>query len=217
MALSVLDLFTVGIGPSASHTVGPMRAARVFAEGLADDDLLSAVTRARVELYGSLGATGHGHGSDRAVILGLEGEDPETVDTASVLERVERVRGSERLHLLGRHDVGLAEDDLVMHRRKSLPGHPNGMTFEAFDASGPDCAPAPTTAWVAASSWTRRRSASTGWWWTTPSYPIPSRAVMIFSPTAATREWGSPSSCAATRRPSAPGPRPGHSCSTSGR
>ncbi|WP_010146972.1 L-serine ammonia-lyase [Serinicoccus profundi] len=136
MALSVLDLFTVGIGPSSSHTVGPMRAARIFAEGLAADGLLTVVTRVRVELYGSLGATGHGHGSDRAVILGLEGEDPETVDTASVLERVERVRGSERLHLLGRHDVGLAEGDLVMHRRKALPGHPNGMTFEAFDASG---------------------------------------------------------------------------------
>ena len=81
MAISVFDLFSIGIGPSSSHTVGPMRAARTFATGLDDDGLLSRVARVRVELYGSLGATGYGHGSDRAVILGLAGERPETVDT----------------------------------------------------------------------------------------------------------------------------------------
>ena len=83
MAISVFDMFKIGIGPSSSHTVGPMRAARAFACGLADDGLLPRVTRVRAELFGSLGATGRGHGSDRAVILGLEGEDPETVDTAT--------------------------------------------------------------------------------------------------------------------------------------
>ena len=82
MAISVFDLFSIGIGPSSSHTVGPMRAARTFALGLADDGLLAATTTVEAQLFGSLGATGHGHGSDKAVLLGLEGEDPETVDTA---------------------------------------------------------------------------------------------------------------------------------------
>ncbi len=98
MVISVFDLFSIGIGPSSSHTVGPMRAARTFAIGLADDGLLDRVTRVRVELFGSLGATGHGHGSDRAVILGLEGELPETVETASMIPRaaaVLRVRPGE--------------------------------------------------------------------------------------------------------------------------
>ena len=84
----MFDLFSIGIGPSSSHTVGPIRAARTFARGLADDGLLESVARVRAELFGSLGATGHGHGSDRAVILGLSGESPETVDTSSVRERV---------------------------------------------------------------------------------------------------------------------------------
>jgi L-serine dehydratase len=132
VAISAFDLFTIGIGPSSSHTVGPMRAARTFAAGLADDGDLDMVTRIRVELFGSLGATGHGHGSDRAVILGLEGETPEAVDTASIAERVAEVRTRGRVRLLGKRDVGLAEDDLVLHRRTGLPFHPNGMRFYAF-------------------------------------------------------------------------------------
>jgi L-serine dehydratase len=131
VAISAFDLFTIGIGPSSSHTVGPMRAARKFATGLADDDELDAVTRMRVELFGSLGATGHGHGSDRAVILGLEGEAPETVDTASIAARVAAVRSSGRVWLLGKHEAALSDDDLVLHRRTSLPFHPNGMRFYA--------------------------------------------------------------------------------------
>ena len=103
----MFDLFTVGIGPSSSHTVGPMRAARTFAEGLADDGILADVTRVRAELFGSLGATGHGHGSDRAVILGLEGERPETVDTSTFRERASAVRDSGRISLLGKHEVSL--------------------------------------------------------------------------------------------------------------
>ncbi|HEY3013903.1 MAG TPA: serine dehydratase beta chain, partial [Nocardioides sp.] len=78
MALSAFDLYSVGIGPSSSHTVGPMRAAKIFAEGLAADGVLPGVSRVRAELFGSLGATGHGHGSPTAVVLGLEGEDPAT-------------------------------------------------------------------------------------------------------------------------------------------
>jgi L-serine dehydratase len=132
VAISVFDLFSIGIGPSSSHTVGPMRAARTFADGLAEDGLLDEVTRVRVELFGSLGATGHGHGSDRAVILGLQGERPETVDTASALERATAVRTSGRIELLGKRPVALAEDDLVLHRRESLPFHPNGMRFYAY-------------------------------------------------------------------------------------
>ncbi len=135
MALSVFDLFSIGIGPSSSHTVGPMRAARRFAVGLADDGELDRVVRMRAELFGSLGATGHGHGSDRAVILGLLGETPDDVDTAAAPERVAAVRAAGTVDVLGKHCVALGEDDLVLHRRTSLPFHPNGMRFAAFDAA----------------------------------------------------------------------------------
>ena len=142
MALSVLDLFSVGIGPSSSHTVGPMRAGRRFALGLVEHGLVDATERIHVQLFGSLGATGHGHGSDRAVLLGLEGEDPETVDTERANSRVESMKAERRLLLAGGGEHGgkdLAFDpdaDLIMHRRKSLPYHPNGMSFTAYDAGG---------------------------------------------------------------------------------
>jgi L-serine dehydratase len=135
--ISAFDLFTVGIGPSSSHTVGPMRAARAFAAGLAADGVLEVTTRVRAELFGSLGATGHGHGSDRAVVLGLLGETPEEVDTDAVPKLVAAVRETRRLALLGRREVDFdVDEDLVMHRRRSLPYHPNGMTFAAYDAAG---------------------------------------------------------------------------------
>ena len=136
MTISVFDLFSIGIGPSSSHTVGPMRAARTFVLGLAEDGLLGQVTRVRAELFGSLGATGRGHGSEHAVILGLEGEAPETVDVATIAPRVAQVRASARVLLLGEREVGLAGDDLVLHRRQSLPYHPNGMRFFAYGATG---------------------------------------------------------------------------------
>jgi L-serine dehydratase len=136
MAISVFDLFTIGIGPSSSHTVGPMRAARTFALGLERDGLLGDVQRVRAELFGSLGATGHGHGSDRAVILGLEGETPEGVDTKTVAERVAAVKQAGSVRLLGRHRAALAEQDLVLYRRSALPFHPNGMQFFAYGADG---------------------------------------------------------------------------------
>ena len=132
MAISVFDLFSIGIGPSSSHTVGPMRAAGTFAEGLVEDGLLGDVTRVRVELFGSLGATGHGHGSDRAVILGLLGERPETVDTGTAVARAAAVREAGVIELLGKHPVTLTDDDLVLHRRQSLPFHPNGLKFFAY-------------------------------------------------------------------------------------
>ncbi|HEV3381310.1 MAG TPA: L-serine ammonia-lyase [Trebonia sp.] len=134
MAISVFDMFSIGIGPSSSHTVGPMRAALTFARSLADDGLLPRVTRVRVELFGSLGATGRGHGSDRAVILGLQGEEPETVDTAAIEARVAAVRAHGSIRLLGEHQAVLTEDDLVLYRRQSLPYHPNGMRFSAYEA-----------------------------------------------------------------------------------
>jgi L-serine dehydratase len=135
--ISTFDLFKIGIGPSSSHTVGPMRAARTFAVGLKADGLLAGTTRVYAELFGSLGATGHGHGSDRAVLLGLAGEDPETVDTDSIHQRVEAITSSGRLPLLGLHAVGFEADrDLVLHRRRTLPFHPNGMTFTAYGDDG---------------------------------------------------------------------------------
>ena len=135
--ISVFDLFKIGIGPSSSHTVGPMRAARMFVAGLKADGQLAHVTGVRAELFGSLGATGHGHGSDKAVLLGLEGEDPETVDTATVDTRVAAIRATGRIRLLAVHDIAFDTDrDLTLHRRRSLPFHPNGMTFTAHDANG---------------------------------------------------------------------------------
>ena len=137
MALSVFDLFKIGIGPSSSHTVGPMRAARAFAVGLNQADLLKRVHAIKAELYGSLGATGKGHGSDKAVLLGLEGDAPDTVDTESVDARLSALRETRRLRLLGAHEIEFREKEhLIMHRRESLPFHPNGMRFTAFDAGG---------------------------------------------------------------------------------
>ena len=135
MAISVFDLFSIGIGPSSSHTVGPMRAALQFVRNLKDDGLLDQVAQVKTDLYGSLGATGKGHGSDKAIMLGLEGELPESVDTESVDSRLESIRASQQLNLFGEHIVSFNEKkQLVMHRRETLPFHSNGMTFCAFNA-----------------------------------------------------------------------------------
>ena len=137
MALSVFDLFKVGIGPSSSHTVGPMRAARWFSEALQKSGELDRVCEVRAELFGSLGATGHGHGSDKAVLLGLEGEDPETVDVAGIDERLARLRERRELKLAGLKPLRFDESEhLIMHKRKCMPHHPNGMKFFALDEGG---------------------------------------------------------------------------------
>ncbi|MFF5372916.1 L-serine ammonia-lyase [Streptomyces sp. NPDC013187] len=137
MAISVFDLFSIGIGPSSSHTVGPMRAARMFARRLRNEDLLAPTAKVHVELYGSLGATGHGHGTPKAVLLGLEGDSPRTVDVSSADERVEAIKTGGRLNLLGEREIAFSfDDDMVLHRRKALPYHANGMTLWAYDASG---------------------------------------------------------------------------------
>ena len=137
MAISVFDLFSVGIGPSSSHTVGPMRAARMFTAQLRDQGRLGEVVHVKAELFGSLGATGHGHGSPKAVLLGLEGHSPEVVEPAAVAGRVDEIRSSGRIRLDGTREIAFRVDhDLVMHRRRSLPLHPNGMRFTASDAAG---------------------------------------------------------------------------------
>ncbi|MBE7449928.1 MAG: L-serine ammonia-lyase [Kofleriaceae bacterium] len=135
--LSVFDIFKIGIGPSSSHTVGPMRAARRFAELLAGEGAMARTASVRVELYGSLGHTGRGHGSDTAVILGLEGEDPETVDVDAVPARVAAVTTAGRLTLAGGHAIDfLPAQAIVFRRRETLPLHPNGMRFTALGADG---------------------------------------------------------------------------------
>ncbi len=136
MAISIFDLFTIGIGPSSSHTVGPMRAARRFVESLAADGLLAGVARVRVELFGSLAMTGKGHGTDRAVLIGLEGETPEAVDPAHIPARVAEIRRGGRIALAGQQEIPFAETtDLVFNRKDLLPVHSNGMRFTAFDAT----------------------------------------------------------------------------------
>src|SRR5579872_7220011 len=105
MTVSVFDLFSVGIGPSSSHTVGPMRAARQFVEGLDEAGALDRVARLQVDLYGSLALTGRAHGTHAAVLMGLEGERPETVDVDTVQARVERIGEEHELRLLGRHTI----------------------------------------------------------------------------------------------------------------
>jgi L-serine dehydratase len=137
MAISAFDLFKIGIGPSSSHTVGPMRAAGMFVEALADEGLMPRVAGLRVELFGSLGATGHGHGSVKAVVLGLTGEHPETVNPLECAPRVEEIRKSGKLPLPGGGRIAFDPDaDIVLHRRKRLPFHSNAMLFTAVDRQG---------------------------------------------------------------------------------
>src|SRR5436189_4451696 len=117
MGISVFDLFTIGVGPSSSHTVGPMRAARRFLERLEREGKLDGVTRVLAELYGSLALTGKGHGTDRAVLLGLSGETPEGVDPDGIQPMVDKVRSAQTLNLYGERWVSFVESrDLLFHR-----------------------------------------------------------------------------------------------------
>jgi len=137
MAVSVFDLFKIGIGPSSSHTVGPMRAARLFTQGLLHADLLAHTVGVRVDFFGSLGATGKGHGSDTAVLLGLGGHEPDTVEVDLIPLLLDDLRQRRRVLLDGTHPVAFDEArDVVFHRRDTLPLHANGMRFSAFDALG---------------------------------------------------------------------------------
>ncbi|MBU7596242.1 L-serine ammonia-lyase [Streptomyces sp. P38-E01] len=142
MAISVFDLFSIGIGPSSSHTVGPMRAARIFVRRLKNEGLLAHTSSVRAELFGSLGATGHGHGTPKAVLLGLEGHAPQDVDVLAADTWVARIKETGRLRLLAAdigdsHEIAFDfQDDLILHRRRSLPYHANGMTLFAYDEAG---------------------------------------------------------------------------------
>ncbi len=136
MAISVFDLFKIGIGPSSSHTVGPMKAARMFGVGLKATGLLARVHTLKAELFGSLGATGKGHGSDKAVLLGLMGETPDGVPIEAVEGLLVGIRESGRLNLLGEHEIAFKESEHLAMLRRALPFHPNGMRYTAWDADG---------------------------------------------------------------------------------
>jgi L-serine dehydratase len=137
VALSAFDLFKVGIGPSSSHTVGPMVAAKRFVDSLREAGVLESTTSVHIELFGSLGATGHGHGSVPALVLGLMGRRPDTVDPSLTPRVIEDVRTTGSLELDDEHPIRFDPDeDIVLHRRRSSPVHSNAMTFEARDASG---------------------------------------------------------------------------------
>jgi len=137
MAVSVFELFKIGIGPSSSHTVGPMRAAFTFAQRLDDTDLTSQPGRIQVTLFGSLAFTGRGHGTDKAVMLGLSGELPDQVDPDNIDEILERIQNSGYIMLSGKHRVGFIEKtDLLFNMRETLPHHTNGMRFAAFGSNG---------------------------------------------------------------------------------
>ena len=136
MAISVFDLFKIGIGPSSSHTVGPMRAAALFSGALAERRLLERTARLQVRLYGSLSATGVGHGSDRAVIMGLMGEWPDQVDPSSIEPRIAQLLASGQLPLGGRVSIGFDWSRDMLLLDENLPYHPNAMTLSAFAADG---------------------------------------------------------------------------------
>ncbi|GGZ53584.1 L-serine dehydratase [Lysobacter xinjiangensis] len=138
MAVSTFDLFKIGIGPSSSHTVGPMRAAARFVERwLVENGDLARTARVRAEVFGSLALTGRGHGTDKAVLMGLEGHWPNLIDPDVIPPALERIRATKRIHLHGEHEIGFDEKhDLIMNKRQKLPFHTNGMRFTAYDAHG---------------------------------------------------------------------------------
>ena len=142
MTTSLFDLYKIGVGPSSSHTMGPMRAACRFAQQLADSGLLAATARVQTDLYGSLALTGKGHATDRAALLGLAGNEPATIDPAAIESKVETIRSLRRMNLAGKHTIAFDEPaDLLFHRDQMFPPgahtqHPNGMRFTAFNSHG---------------------------------------------------------------------------------
>jgi L-serine dehydratase len=137
MNLSVFDLFKIGVGPSSSHTVGPMWAAVRFVEALQSKGLFDTTRRVKTDLYGSLALTGHGHATDKAILLGLSGEKPDEIDPDTVDVIVERIRSKNLLRLGGTRELPYTESsDLLFHMTESLPFHPNGIRFTAFDEAG---------------------------------------------------------------------------------
>ena len=134
MSVSVFDMFKIGVGPSSSHTVGPMRAARQFLLDLEAKRLFDRTAQVAVQLYGSLALTGKGHGTDRAVLLGLEGETPDGIDPDTIARRLDQIRKGGRISLLGKREIPFDEAlDLLFHRDQVLPKHSNGLRFTALD------------------------------------------------------------------------------------
>ncbi|MEJ2514695.1 MAG: L-serine ammonia-lyase [Gammaproteobacteria bacterium] len=137
MAISIFDILKIGVGPSSSHTMGPMLAARQFLVDALEAEVFDRIRRVGVQLYGSLALTGKGHCTDRAILLGLEGEQPETLEPGTVESRLARIREQQRLKLLGSQEIEFDEAlDLLFHVDQVLPRHPNGMRFTALDADG---------------------------------------------------------------------------------
>ena len=133
MAVSVFDLFKIGIGPSSSHTVGPMRAACLFARAIEREGLLERLVKLKLELFGSLGHTGRGHGTDKAVLLGLEGHMPDAVDPDHIGQRITEIYSSGRIALMGKRDLAIdLRRDMTFHKRQTLKLHSNGMRFAAL-------------------------------------------------------------------------------------
>ena len=137
MNTSLFEIFKIGIGPSSSHTVGPMRAAGAFVTRLKNEGLFESVRRVRTDLYGSLALTGRGHATDRAILLGLSGELPDEIDPEQIEFLVDDIRGERSLPLGGSQRIPFDESaDLLFHKDAALPAHPNGMSFHAFDETG---------------------------------------------------------------------------------
>ena len=132
MFISIFDMFKIGIGPSSSHTLGPMKAGKAFVDELKEKDLFDKVTRVQANVYGSLSLTGIGHSTDKAILLGLAGEEPETVDIDGISEFMKNVRSSEKLMLGGSHEVEFPKDDGFFFHDEYLPMHENGMCLIAF-------------------------------------------------------------------------------------
>lgn len=136
MSISLFDLFSIGIGPSSSHTCGPMYAANAFLSLLHQNTLFDKTRRIKTELYGSLALTGKGHGTDKAILNGLEGKTPETVDPESMVPRMHEIIQSQRLLLAGTKPIEFIEErDFVLYQKDQLPKHTNGMRFTALDAN----------------------------------------------------------------------------------
>ena len=132
MFISIFDMFKIGIGPSSSHTLGPMKAGKAFVDELKEKDLFDKVTRVQANVYGSLSLTGIGHSTDKAILLGLAGEEPETVDIDGISEFMKNVRSSEKLMLGGSHEVEFPKDGGFFFHDEYLPMHENGMCLIAF-------------------------------------------------------------------------------------
>lgn len=135
--ISVFDIFKIGIGPSSSHTLGPWRAAQQFVQSLEQKGVLELAEQVKILLYGSLAKTGHGHGTDIAILLGLSGDDPVTFEVDQVDPKTDNIRASHKLNLKNKKEISFYfDDDLLFLYNESLPFHPNAVTFQAFLSNG---------------------------------------------------------------------------------